>query len=437
MEFGSRHNAEASKNIEGTNEYADRPFDKKAAIESVKEMKRLIDSLPADDWFEELNETAKKEAAKKEARDEVLASFHKTESPTRVRDIDQPKDIEGREFRFTGNQSPNEEVETEPTEVAPTETPTEPEPTEPEKQPKNIDDNVFKALFSTPTNIKNMLGDQQFSRWQNIINQDINDGKYADAKYEDGLMFHIGKVNEGSVDERGDEWDTMKYRSQDERLKYNEQIKNIDPKVWNQINKTVYSLGATLGDNSKEYHDALNKINQDIYDGRYQNAEYVVMRNEGEEFEEGVIVFNEVTEENKIKEESGQNEVASAPEVVSGPEVVSEPEITEPEDRLTPDASQTKEPEPIPNSKEESFKGEMTGIINFEARKSVDMLKKVYARLNNADTEQKDRFRYLYQSLSATCKMKPLNKEEEQKKMDYIFAYKNLINKLYDELGGE
>ena len=43
--------------------------------------------------------------------------------------------------------------------------------------------------------------------------KDINNGKYTNAKYEDGLVYYIGKVNEGSTDERGDDWGVMKYLS--------------------------------------------------------------------------------------------------------------------------------------------------------------------------------------------------------------------------------
>jgi hypothetical protein len=186
-----------------------------------------------------------------------------------------------------------------------------------EKQSKGIDDNVFRVLFSSSTNIRNMLGDQQFSKWRDIVNQDINNGKYTNAKYEDGLVYFIGNVNENSVDDRGDDWDVMKYRSRDERLKYDEQIKSMDPKVWQQIGKIVYALGATLGDSSKEYHDALNKINQDIYSGRYETAEYVAVRNEGEESEEGVIVFHEA-----VGGENSQEEPANKPEESFSPSVL-------------------------------------------------------------------------------------------------------------------
>ena len=427
MEFSSRRSAESSKSAEGVNKYAYKPFDRKAALEAVKEMKELVDSLPGD------ADDASREAAEKEARDNVIASIRKAESPARVRDIDQPKDLEGREFRLVDNENSDEDKSELGDDI---------KPIEADKQSSNIDD-VYRTLFGTPSNIKNMLGDQQFSKWQNIVNQDINSGKYAEAKYEDGLVYHIGKVNEGSMDERGDDWDTMKYRSQDERLRYSEQVKNIDPKVWGQINKTVYALGATLGDNSREYHDALNKINQDIYDGRYKNAEYIVIRNEGEESEEGVINFNDDAPETKQEDsapETDNTETYEEP-ILDTQKEEPEPELTntqkeEPEPEPV-NESKEEEPEPANESKEEPFEGEMTETIEFEGRKCVDTLKKIYANLNKADAEQKDRFRYLYENLSATSKIIPQNKDEEQQKLGRIFAYKDMINMLYQELSGE
>ncbi len=402
----------------------------------------------------------------KEAREKVLASFHRIENPTGVRDIDQPKDLEGQELKLADkstDEEPNAFINEEKNEVVmegavnskeasngiPAEEildteeistkqsiMEEAEDSEDkedsagaEKQSKGIDDNVFRVLFSSSTNIRNMLGDQQFSEWRDIVNQDINNGKYTNAKYEDGLVYFIGNVNENSVDDRGDDWDVMKYRSRDERLKYDERIKSMDPKVWQQIGKTVYALGATLGDSSKEYHDALNKINQDIYSGRYETAEYIAVRNEGEESEEGVIVFNEA-----VGGENSQEEPVNKPETTESKNEVASDTKTE---DLEPTNTTAEEPEEPEAPVEEPFHGEMTNIIKFEIRKSVDTLKKIYARLNTADSEQIDRFRYLYDNLSAVSKKEPLNKDEEQKKLDQIFAYRDLINNLYSELGGE
>lgn len=289
MEFGSRRNAEASKITEGVAGYTDKPktFEQHMReMKSGKSLKEQLEMLLADDNAVNNEEKEyEKRKAEEKALNDVLATLRKINSPTKTRDLDQPKDLEGREFRLASNQNPDEEVETKiESPVSNAET---------DRQPDHIDNNVYRTLFGTPTNIRNMLGDQQFSKWQNIVNQDIESGKYAGAKYEDGLVYYIGKVNESSIDERGDDWDIMKYRSRDERLKYDEQVRDINPDVWKQIGKTIYALGATLGDNSREYHDALNKINQDIFDGRYKNAEYIVVRNEGEDTEEGIINFND------------------------------------------------------------------------------------------------------------------------------------------------
>ena len=426
---------------------------------NIETFKSLIDSLLVDEDDENTQDTAivetkqqeqealvadahkqekTKEETVEEVRNIVLESFRKTENPIRSQDEalaeeaaeteeevkevpvvkSEVEPVEKREYREEKAEKVlgvDETLAEPPTAEGEIETPNE----NSEKQPKNIDSNVFRALFGVPTNIRNMLGDQQFSKWQNIVNQDISDGKYRDARYEDGLVYYVGDVNDGSIDDRGDDWDIMKYRSRDERLKYNEQVKSIDPKVWEQINKTVYALGMTLGDNSKEYHDALNKINQDIYDGRYKAAEYVAVRDEGGEHEEGVIVFDET-----VVEEGGREAL------------IEESGVAEPEDEVMPDAEMS-ESERVEPSRGETFEGEMAGIIGLEVRKGVDMLKKIYASLNNATDEQRDRFRYLYDNLSVASKIIPSNRDEEQRKLDQVLAYENLINELYRELNGE
>lgn len=116
--------------------------------------------------------------------------------------------------------------------------------------------------------------------------------------------------------------------------------------------------------------------------------------------------------------------------------MIEESGVAEPEDEVMPDAEMS-ESERVEPSRGETFEGEMAGIIGLEVRKGVDMLKKIYASLNNATDEQRDRFRYLYDNLSVASKIIPSNRDEEQRKLDQVLAYENLINELYRELNGE
>ena len=156
-----------------------------------------------------------------------------------------------------------------------------------------IDGKVQKSLFGSFPDMLKMLGDEQYKEVTDIINEDIFNGKYEDATYENGLVFHIGSVNEeGKRVSDWDELDIPEYRKPENKAKYDEQLKKIDPQVFNKIQKVVHILGDTLNVESVEYMDACNKINQDIYDGRYEKARYEITSDKGDEFERGVIIFD-------------------------------------------------------------------------------------------------------------------------------------------------
>lgn len=163
-----------------------------------------------------------------------------------------------------------------------------------DKQLNSIDENVQKALFSSFANMMRIIDDdEKYKKITDIINEDIYEGKYKDAHYEHGVVYHIGPVNRhGKKVSDWDELGTPEYRKPENQEKYDEQMKKIDPKVFKEINKIVHILGDTLGPDSVEYADACNKINQDIYEGRYENAKYEPIADEGGEFERGVILFS-------------------------------------------------------------------------------------------------------------------------------------------------
>lgn len=438
MEFGSRRNLESSKNPENTH-----PLEKQKSYEEhLKEMNRIINSLTeedSDNISKEIDqETADREAELDQIRsnlDQIYSKYEKSFSTPKkrslesrhhtIRDIDQPKDLEGREFHLSSEETapqnePTESQDTEPqiSPITPTESP-DAEPLEPDASadiptatpelsqeiPKiNID--VKKAIFDNSQNIEAMLGEDQYQKWQNIVNHDIESDKYQNATYEDELIYYIGNVNEEGLDTRED-WDVMKYRTREEKEHYDAQINSIDPQVRKEIDKKIYILGATLGEKSAEYHDALNKINQDIDSGRYKDAK--IQKNA--ETGETQLIFNE----------SQPTSHEESPVLTTEPELEDIPATTV---------------EPTPEkSAEPPYEQEMADIIKFEVRTAVDTLKTIYSRLDTATEEQKDRFNYLYRSLSEASKREITSKQEEQKKFDDIQAYSRLIAKLSEELG--
>lgn len=155
-----------------------------------------------------------------------------------------------------------------------------------------IDDDVKKSLFRPFLDIMNMLDDEeQYDHIVDVVNQDIFDGKYKDARYEHGIVYGIGSVNSDAEKISG--WDDLavpEYRKPENQQKYDEKIKTMDPKVFKRINKVVGALGDMLDVESVDYMNACNKINQDIFDGRYDNATYMVLGDAGTDLENGSIL---------------------------------------------------------------------------------------------------------------------------------------------------
>lgn len=157
-----------------------------------------------------------------------------------------------------------------------------------------IDNDVKEYLFGSFSNMMNMVGDDLSNSIVDIVMEDIYDGKYKDAKYESGAIFHIGPVNEGT--KKVSDWDDLgvpEYRKPENKQEYQDRLRDIDPKVFQEINKVIGIMRDTLGAMSMEYTKAANRINQDIYDGRYEDATYEEVNDEGGGFKSGIIVFGQ------------------------------------------------------------------------------------------------------------------------------------------------
>lgn len=161
-----------------------------------------------------------------------------------------------------------------------------------DKQLNSIDKKVQDALFRSWVDVMHMIdNEEKYKKITDIVNEDIYNGKYKDAYYEHGIVYHIGPVNEHGKKVSG--WNELvvpEYLKPENQKKYVERMEEIDPAVFKRINKVVHILSDTLGSDSVEYTDACNKINQDIYDERYKNAKFEATFDEGGEFEQGVIL---------------------------------------------------------------------------------------------------------------------------------------------------
>lgn len=78
----------------------------------------------------------------------------------------------------------------------------------------------------------------------------------------------------------------------------------------------------------------------------------------------------------------------------------------------------------------EEYKGEYENIIKFEGRESVNMLKQIYANLDQSSSRQVEEFNTLYSELASISKITPLSTEEEQQKLTKLFDIRDKIEKL-------
>lgn len=81
---------------------------------------------------------------------------------------------------------------------------------------------------------------------------------------------------------------------------------------------------------------------------------------------------------------------------------------------------------------EQQFKGNYENMIRFNGRQALETLKQIHFGLQSATSEQVAEFNYLYSALSSLSKTKPTNYEEEQQKLTQLY---NLIDRI-DQLQG-
>lgn len=79
---------------------------------------------------------------------------------------------------------------------------------------------------------------------------------------------------------------------------------------------------------------------------------------------------------------------------------------------------------------EQQFKGNYENMIRFNGRQALETLKQIPSGLQSATSEQVAEFNYLYSALSALSKTKPTNYEEEQQKLTQLYNLTDRIDQL-------
>lgn len=79
---------------------------------------------------------------------------------------------------------------------------------------------------------------------------------------------------------------------------------------------------------------------------------------------------------------------------------------------------------------EQQFKGNYENMIRFNGRQALETLKQIHSGLQSATPEQVAEFNYLYSALSSLSKTKPTNYEEEQRKLTQLYDLTDRIDQL-------
>lgn len=79
---------------------------------------------------------------------------------------------------------------------------------------------------------------------------------------------------------------------------------------------------------------------------------------------------------------------------------------------------------------EQQFKGNYENMIRFNGRQALETLKQIHSGLQSATSEQVAEFNYLYSALSSLSKTKPTNYEEEQQKLTQLYNLTDRIDQL-------
>lgn len=101
---------------------------------------------------------------------------------------------------------------------------------------------------------------------------------------------------------------------------------------------------------------------------------------------------------------------------------------------LTKQSSEQQQERPVvqdnQSQQEQKFKGNYENMIRFNGRQALETLKQIHSGLQSATPEQVAEFNYLYSALSALSRTKPTNYEEEQQKLTQLYDLTDRIDQL-------
>lgn len=401
---------------------------KEFSLKDVKDMKRLIDSLPTDDidqqWVKE-NESREFSFSTSSQRNDnnqmVQNAFAQMDGIGAFGKNARSSGMSTKELHELNENKPQTIV------PQPEETISQTENISP--QPVEISNEVEKTIPSTselpvsPTRKESQQQEPVVVDTTALIGE-LNsriDKKYNRLLSELSNLYNSEVINQEANVIRGDLQSLMdiKERSLEELTKVDDALNSLISR-FAKLSQKADEIKTTDDFRINQQQKQLNFLRdyQNQLESNY--GKYWFGKMSEQEKEQYITLY---TAAHKVPREVVEKQIEDSIAIAYN-EIVS----------LTKQSSEQQQERPVvqdnQSQQEQKFKGNYENMIRFNGRQALETLKQIHSGLQSATPEQVAEFNYLYSALSALSKTKPTNYEEEQKKLTQLYDLTDRIDQL-------
>lgn len=409
---------------------------KEFSLKDVKDMKRLIDSLPTDDidqqWVKE-NESRKFSFSTSSQRNDnnqmVQNAFAQMDGIGAFGKNARSSGMSTKELHELNENKPQTIV------PQPEETISQTENISP--QPVEISNEVEKTIPSTselpvqPPIIDPVSPTRKESQQQEPVVVDTTaligelnsriDKKYNRLLSELSNLYNSEVINQEANVIRGDLQSLMdiKERSLEELTKVDDALNSLISR-FAKLSQKADEIKTTDDFRINQQQKQLNFLRdyQNQLESNY--GKYWFGKMSEQEKEQYITLY---TAAHKVPREVVEKQIEDSIAIAYN-EIVS----------LTKQSSEQQQERPVvqdnQSQQEQKFKGNYENMIRFNGRQALETLKQIHSGLQSATPEQVAEFNYLYSALSALSRTKPTNYEEEQQKLTQLYDLTDRIDQL-------
>ena len=409
---------------------------KEFSLKDVKDMKRLIDSLPTDDidqqWVKE-NESREFSFSTSSQRNDnnqmVQNAFAQMDGIGAFGKNARSSGMSTKELHELNENKPQTIV------PQPEETISQTENISP--QPVEISNEVEKTIPSTselpvqPPIIDPVSPTRKESQQQEPVVVDTTalieelnsriDKKYNRLLSELSNLYNSEVINQEANVIRGDLQSLMdiKERSLEELTKVDDALNSLISR-FDKLSQKADEIKTTDDFRINQQQKQLNFLRdyQNQLESNY--GKYWFGKMSEQEKEQYITLY---TAAHKVPREVVEKQIEDSIAIAYN-EIVSS----------TKQSSEQQQERPVvqdnQSQQEQQFKGNYENMIRFNGRQALETLKQIHSGLQSATPEQVAEFNYLYSALSALSKTKPTNYEEEQQKLTQLYDLTDRIGQL-------